>query len=92
MRRTGPRGAARSRSPAACRACTPHPAQRAQGTAVDELQGGQIDDDPRVASRGRREHGHDARGIYDIKFPVQRDDDLGLRRPTGDLQQQPRRR
>ena len=54
----------------------PHPAQHAQGAAVDELQGGQIDDNPRVASRGRREHGHDARGIYDVKFPVQRDDDV----------------
>ena len=28
MRRAGPYGAARSRSPAACRACTPHPARR----------------------------------------------------------------
>ena len=55
MRRTGPRGAARAGHWRPAWACTPHPAQRAQGTAVDELQGGQIDDDPRVASRGRRE-------------------------------------
>ena len=26
--------------------------------------------------RGRREHGHDPRGIYDVKFPVLRDDDV----------------
>jgi hypothetical protein len=28
----------------------PHPAQRTQGAAVDELQRGQVDDDPRAAS------------------------------------------
>jgi hypothetical protein len=28
----------------------PHPAQRTQGTAVDELQRGQVHDDPRVAA------------------------------------------
>jgi hypothetical protein len=44
------------------------PAQRAQGAAVDELKRGQIDDNPRVTSRSRREYSHDARGIYDVKF------------------------
>jgi hypothetical protein len=54
----------------------PQPAQRAQGVAVDVLQGSQIDDDPRVTNRGRREHGHDARGTCNVQFPVQRGNDV----------------
>jgi hypothetical protein len=54
----------------------PDPAQRGQGAAVDELERGQIDDDPRVARCGRGEHSHDIRGIGDVKLSVQRNDEV----------------
>ena len=50
--------------------------QRCHPAGVDERQGRQIHDDLRGAGRDGRERGRDTRGVYLVKFPVQRDDDV----------------
>ena len=67
-------GAASSRSPPACRACL----RPRDAAAVDELQARQVNDDPRLAGNGRRERGRHIRGIYQVKLPAQRDDNMAV--------------
>ncbi len=55
----------------------PAPArQRCHTTGVDELQARKIHDDPRLASHDRGERSRDTRGVYDVKLPAQRDDNV----------------
>ena len=71
-------GAASSRSPPACRACL-----RPRASAATPLQSMNFrlagsNDDPRVAGNGRRERGRHIRGIYQVKLPAQRDDNMAV--------------
>jgi hypothetical protein len=50
--------------------------QRSQASAVDELKVREVDDDPRLARCESLEGSRDACGVYNVKLPVQRDDDM----------------
>ncbi len=55
----------------------PAPArQRCHAARVDERQGRQVHDDLRLASRDVHERSLDIRGVYQVKLPAQRDDDM----------------
>ena len=49
-----------------------------QAAGVDEPQGRQIDDDPRLAGRDRRERSRGPRGVNYVKLAAQHDDDVTI--------------
>jgi hypothetical protein len=50
--------------------------QRCQASAVDELKARQVHDDPRLAACDGLEGSRYVCGVYNVKLPVQRDDDM----------------
>jgi len=50
--------------------------ERFHAARVDEIQGRKVHDDLRLAGRDGHERSRDTRGVYQVKLPAQRDDDM----------------